>query len=86
MTQNDNTQAHGSHNTQQGSTQKGKTQQGRPAHDQLTRSMESRHLTMISLGGVIGTGLFVSSGHTIHDAGPFGAVRRKKAASDRLAL
>ena len=74
MTQNDNTQAHGSHNTQQGSTQKGNTQQGRPAHDQLTRSMESRHLTMISLGGVIGTGLFVSSGHTIHDAGPFGAV------------
>ena len=36
--------------------------------------MESRHLTMISLGGVIGTGLFVSSGHTIHQAGPLGAI------------
>lgn len=31
-------------------------------HDGLKRRMSSRHLTMISLGGVIGTGLFVSSG------------------------
>lgn len=29
---------------------------------------------MISLGGVIGTGLFVSSGYTIHQAGPLGAI------------
>nr|WP_239457602.1 amino acid permease [Bifidobacterium pullorum] len=36
--------------------------------------MESRHLTMISLGGVIGTGLFLSSGQTIHQAGPLGAI------------
>ncbi|WP_245531859.1 amino acid permease [Alloscardovia criceti] len=36
--------------------------------------MTSRHLTMISLGGVIGTGLFVSSGETIHAAGPLGAI------------
>ncbi|MFD0704697.1 amino acid permease [Alloscardovia venturai] len=36
--------------------------------------MSSRHLTMISLGGVIGTGLFVSSGETIHAAGPLGAI------------
>lgn len=28
----------------------------------LERKMETRHLTMISLGGVIGTGLFLSSG------------------------
>ena len=40
----------------------------------LERRMESRHLTMISLGGVIGTGLFVSSGYTIHQAGPLGAI------------
>ncbi|MBT1164992.1 amino acid permease [Bifidobacterium felsineum] len=40
----------------------------------LERKMESRHLTMISLGGVIGTGLFVSSGYTIHQAGPLGAI------------
>ena len=30
----------------------------------LERKMETRHLTMISLGGVIGTGLFLSSGYT----------------------
>lgn len=44
---------------------------GNPKDDTgLERKMESRHLTMISLGGVIGTGLFVSSGYTIHQAGP----------------
>ena len=47
---------------------------GGTVHDQLERTMESRHLTMISLGGVIGTGLFLSSGHTINQAGPFGSV------------
>ncbi|WP_418287670.1 amino acid permease [Lentilactobacillus curieae] len=36
--------------------------------------MESRHLLMISLGGVIGTGLFLSSGYTIHEAGPIGTI------------
>lgn len=40
----------------------------------LKRRMSSRHLTMISLGGVIGTGLFVSSGETIKAAGPLGAI------------
>ena len=36
---------------------------GTPKDDTgLERKMESRHLTMISLGGVIGTGLFLSSG------------------------
>lgn len=34
-------------------------------HTNLKRGMESRHLQMISLGGVIGTGLFLSSGYTI---------------------
>lgn len=43
-------------------------------HTGLERRMESRHLTMISLGGVIGTGLFVSSGYTINQAGPLGAI------------
>ena len=43
-------------------------------HDGLKRRMSSRHLTMISLGGVIGTGLFVSSGETIHAAGSLGAI------------
>lgn len=32
----------------------------------FTRKMEVRHLRMISLGGVIGTGLFLSSGYTIN--------------------
>lgn len=40
----------------------------------LRRAMEARHLVMIALGGVIGSGLFLSSGYTIHQAGPLGAV------------
>jgi len=40
----------------------------------LNRQMESRHVLMISLGGVIGTGLFLSSGYTIHEAGPIGTL------------
>lgn len=40
----------------------------------LERKMSSRHLLMISLGGVIGTGLFLSSGYTIHQAGPIGTI------------
>ncbi|MFI0471858.1 amino acid permease [Halomonas sp. HMF6819] len=38
------------------------------------RSMSTRHLVMLSLGGVIGTGLFLSSGYTVQQAGPMGAV------------
>lgn len=38
------------------------------------RSMKMRHVVMLSLGGVIGTGLFMSSGITVHDAGPVGAI------------
>lgn len=41
---------------------------------QFQRKMSSRHLFMLSLGGVIGTGLFLSSGYTISQAGPFGAI------------
>lgn len=40
----------------------------------LDRKMTSRHMLMLSLGGVIGTGLFLSSGYTINQAGPFGTV------------
>ncbi|MEJ8545403.1 amino acid permease [Brevibacillus borstelensis] len=40
----------------------------------LKRSMTSRHLFMISLGGVIGTGLFLGSGYTIGQAGPIGTI------------
>lgn len=45
-----------------------------PEQSNLRRTMESRHLVMIALGGVIGSGLFVSSGYTISQAGPLGAV------------
>ncbi|GAA3707209.1 S-methylmethionine permease [Zhihengliuella alba] len=40
----------------------------------LRRSLGPRHLVMIAMGGVIGSGLFVSSGYTISQAGPLGAV------------
>lgn len=45
-----------------------------PEESALRRTMTSRHLVMIALGGVIGSGLFVSSGYTVSQAGPLGAV------------
>ncbi|WP_203362935.1 amino acid permease [Bacillus sp. REN10] len=39
----------------------------------LERGLRSRHITMIAIGGAIGTGLFVASGATISQAGPGGA-------------
>lgn len=42
--------------------------------NELKRSMKARHLFMISLGGCIGTGFFLGSGYTIHEAGPIGAI------------
>ncbi|GEB77805.1 gamma-aminobutyrate permease [Sporolactobacillus inulinus] len=42
--------------------------------NQLQRGLKSRHLTMISLGGAIGTGLFLASGNAIYTAGPGGAL------------
>lgn len=41
---------------------------------QVKRGLKHRHLTMIALGGTIGTGLFVASGATISQAGPLGAL------------
>ncbi|GJM48113.1 amino acid permease [Weissella soli] len=40
----------------------------------LRRTLKTRHLSMIALGGTIGTGLFLSSGATISQAGPLGAL------------
>ncbi|WP_191273942.1 amino acid permease [Neobacillus kokaensis] len=40
----------------------------------LKRAMKSRHLFMMSLGGIIGTGLFLGSGYAIGEAGPAGAI------------
>ncbi len=45
-----------------------------PVETGLRRSMGPRHLIMIAMGGVIGSGLFLSSGYTISQAGPLGAV------------
>ena len=41
-----------------------------PAAHELSRSLESRHVTMITIGGVIGAGLFVGSSAAIQAAGP----------------
>ncbi|WP_144553200.1 amino acid permease [Bacillus sp. X1(2014)] len=43
-------------------------------HEHLERKLKTRHLSMIAIGGTIGTGLFLASGTTIHDAGPGGAI------------
>lgn len=40
----------------------------------LKRGLKRRHLSMIAIGGSIGTGLFVASGATISQAGPGGAL------------
>jgi arginine/ornithine permease len=42
--------------------------------NQLNRSMKRRHLFMLSLGGVIGTGLFLNAGYTINQSGAGGAL------------
>jgi lysine-specific permease len=43
-------------------------------NSRLKRGLSSRQLTMIAIGGSIGTGLFMASGSAIHDAGPAGAL------------
>lgn len=41
---------------------------------EIKRSLKTRHVSMIALGGSIGTGLFVASGSAISTAGPGGAL------------
>lgn len=43
-------------------------------HVNLKRSLKARHMTMIAIGGAIGTGLFVASGASIATGGPGGAL------------
>ena len=40
----------------------------------VRRHLKTRHLSMIAIGGSIGTGLFMASGSAIHEAGPGGAL------------
>ncbi|KAA8324419.1 amino acid permease [Leuconostoc carnosum] len=40
----------------------------------IKRNLKTRHVSMIALGGSIGTGLFVASGATVAQAGPLGAI------------
>lgn len=42
--------------------------------DGVVRKMEQRHMQMIALAGVIGTGLFLGSGKAIAHGGPAGAL------------
>ncbi|OIK09431.1 hypothetical protein BIV60_23870 [Bacillus sp. MUM 116] len=39
---------------------------------ELQRGLKSRHITMISIGGTIGTGLFLASGNVVSKAGALG--------------
>lgn len=44
------------------------------SNNKVQRTLKTRHLSMIALGGSIGTGLFVASGSAISTAGPGGAL------------
>ncbi|WAH54994.1 GABA permease [Pseudomonas silvicola] len=41
-----------------------------PPNSQLSQGFKPRHVTMLSIAGIIGAGLFVGSGHAIAAAGP----------------
>ncbi len=44
------------------------------SNNKVKRGLKTRHVSMIALGGSIGTGLFVASGSVISQAGPGGAL------------
>ncbi|HID4048510.1 TPA: S-methylmethionine permease [Pluralibacter gergoviae] len=49
-------------------------QETEQARGQLKRTMKTRHLVMLSLGGVIGTGLFFNTGYIISTTGAVGTL------------
>ncbi|ESZ91882.1 amino acid permease [Sclerotinia borealis F-4128] len=61
-----------SHPVTEVDTEKGSTNDV-PVGEELKRNMKGRHINMIAIAGMIGTGLFLSSGTTIALAGPAGA-------------
>src|SRR5215207_5048818 len=44
--------------------------EGREQRGHLQQGLKRRHMTMISLGGIIGAGLFVGTGPILNQAGP----------------
>ena len=44
------------------------------SQEKLKRSLKTRHMNMIAIGGALGTGLFLASGASISTAGPGGAL------------
>ncbi|OMJ09387.1 Lysine-specific permease, partial [Smittium culicis] len=65
MTQEDNYMEHGNYEAKPGA---------RDTQNNLNRTLKSRHMSMIAVGGTIGTGLFVASGGVLSEAGPAGAL------------
>lgn len=51
-----------------------KNQNNIEGEQQIKRNLKARHLTMIAIGGSIGTGLFLATGASIQTAGPGGAL------------
>ena len=45
-----------------------------PVQSELSRDLTLFHITMMGLGMMIGAGVFLGIGHTIHDAGPGGVM------------
>ncbi|EMD33744.1 hypothetical protein CERSUDRAFT_117834 [Gelatoporia subvermispora B] len=45
---------------------------GEPAQHGLQRQMKNRHIAMISIGGVIGTGIFLGTATSLRNGGPVG--------------
>jgi len=50
------------------------SEQNNPSQDPFKRTMKARHLVMLSLGGVIGTGLFFNTGYIISTTGAAGTL------------
>jgi amino acid transporter len=43
---------------------------GRPTQTRLHRGLKARHITMIAIGGAIGTGLIIGTGKALAQSGP----------------